>query len=96
MPVIEPKVGSHVEVQVFFQPPLRWFARLASGFQSGARRDVPPECPKPVGRCMADEAAVRWVHDDGRATWLVQFAGFLAPQAPYLGPLFADPGQLSN
>ena len=45
MPVIEPKVGSHVEVQVFFffQPPLRWFARLASGFQSGARRDVPPE-----------------------------------------------------
>ena len=52
--------------------------------------------PKPVGRCMADEAAARRVHDDGRATWLVQFAGSLAPQAPYLGPLFADPGQLSK
>ena len=29
---------------------------------------------------MADEAAVRRVHDDGRATWLVRVAGFLAPQ----------------
>ena len=45
---------------------------------------------------MADEAAVRRVHDDGRVTWLVWFAGFLAPQAPYLGPLFADSGQLSK
>ena len=45
---------------------------------------------------MADEVAVRWVHDDGRATWLVRFAGFLAPQATYLGPLFANPGQLSK
>ena len=45
---------------------------------------------------MADEAAVRRVHDDGHATWLIRFAGFLAPQAPYLGPLFADSGQLSK
>ena len=43
---------------------------------------------------MADEAAVRRVHDDGRATWLVRVAGFLVPQAPYLGPLSADSGQL--
>ena len=52
--------------------------------------------PKPVGRCMADEVAVRRVHDDGRATWLIRFVRFLAPQAPYLGPLFADSGQLSK
>ena len=39
---------------------------------------------------MADEAAVRRVHDDGHATWLIQVAGFLVPQAPYLGPLSAD------
>ena len=44
---------------------------------------------------MADEAAARRVHGDGRTTWLVRFI-FLAPQAPYLGPLFADPGQLSE
>ena len=49
--------------------------------------------PKPVGRCMADEAAVRRVHDDGRAPWLARVAGFLVPQAPYLGPLSADSGQ---
>ena len=49
LPVIEPKIGPHIKVQVFFQPPLRWVESLASGFQSGARRcsdrDVPPECP---------------------------------------------------
>ena len=42
---------------------------------------------------MADEAAVRRVHDDGRAPWLARVAGFLVPQAPYLGPLSADSGQ---
>ena len=45
---------------------------------------------------MTDETATRRVHDDGCATWIVRFAGFLAPQAPYLGPLFADSGQLSK
>ena len=42
---------------------------------------------------MADEAAVRWVHDDGHTPWLTRVAGFLVPQAPYLGPLSADSGQ---
>ena len=42
---------------------------------------------------MADEAVVRQVHDDGRMPWLARVAGFLAPQAPYLGPLSADSGQ---
>ena len=45
---------------------------------------------------MADEVVVRWVHDDGRVPWLTRVArvaGFLVPQAPYLGPLSADSGQ---
>ena len=42
---------------------------------------------------MADEAAVRRVHDDGHAPWLARVAGFLVPQARDLGPLSADSGQ---
>ena len=42
---------------------------------------------------MADEAAVRWVHDNGHVPWLTRVAGFLVPQAPDPGPLSADSGQ---
>ena len=48
---------------------------------------------KPVGRCVADEAAVRRVHDNGHAPWLARVTGFLVPQAPDLGSLSADSGQ---
>ena len=94
MPVIEPKVGSHVEVQVFFSNPhYGGLQNWPAGSSWEPAETFHQSVPKPVGRCMADEA--RRVHDDGRATWLVRFAGFL-PSGPYLGPLFADPGQLSK
>ena len=45
---------------------------------------------------MADEAAVRRVHDNGHMPWLAWVTGFLVPQAPDLGPLSADSGQSSK
>ena len=42
---------------------------------------------------MADEAAVRRVHDNDHVPWLTLVAGFLVPQAPDPGPLSAGSGQ---
>ena len=42
---------------------------------------------------MADEAAVRRVHENGHVPWIPLVAGFLVSQAPDLGPLSADSGQ---
>ena len=42
---------------------------------------------------MADEAAVRRVHDNGHVPWLTLVAGFLVPQAPGPGLWSADSGQ---
>ena len=42
---------------------------------------------------MADEAAVRRVHDNGHVPWLTLVAGFLVPPALDPGPLSADSGQ---
>ena len=49
--------------------------------------------PESVGRCVADEAAVRRVHDNGHVPWLALVTGFLVPPAPDPGPLSADSGQ---
>ena len=49
--------------------------------------------PEPAGRCVADEAAVRRVHDNDHVPWLTLVAGFLVPQAPDPGPLSADSGR---
>ena len=42
---------------------------------------------------MADEAVVRWVHDNDHVPWLALVTGFLVPQALDPGPLSADSGQ---
>ena len=49
--------------------------------------------PEPAGRCVADEAAMRRVHENGHVPWLARVAGFLVPQAPGPGPSSADSGQ---
>ena len=46
--------------------------------------------PEPAGRCVADEAAMRQVHEHGHVPWLARVAGFLVPQAPGPGPSSAD------
>ena len=52
--------------------------------------------PEPAGRCVADEAAMRRVHEHGHVPWLIRVAGFLVLQAPGPGPSSAGSGQSSR
>ena len=48
--------------------------------------------PELAGKSVADEAAMRWVHEDDHVPWLTPVAGFLASQAPDPEPLLAGFG----